>query len=323
MIKSFSTFYTIFFLFLLNITLKAQTTDQNILSEPVSMVIKPDWQHGLELIYKLNRTNLVTNERDMPMSIDVDSFYTQLNVFHVGDNILISIVNFTKYDKPSKTPYLESNEFLFHDTLWLEFDSSFVFKGLKNWEKWKGYLFRSIKMDLDSGLINLKTYSEMRKIYADRNVVEEIVLLPYIDFISMLGKRIVLWERMPFTMKLENPYTKKLEEHSTFDFYYYLADNPNHLLRNVIVETDEKDYSRLANDYKNYLKATSASGTNVELPDPRIKLRKHIYQFFNVHTFQFDYYRSEQYVDVNGAKEYIEYIMDLIYIRKPEAILKK
>ncbi|MCZ2129744.1 MAG: hypothetical protein LC109_05690 [Bacteroidia bacterium] len=284
----------------------------------IHYTFKPSWQNGMEMVYLHKTTHLNTNERDAPIYMTIDSLYSVMNITHTDSNTwIVKITHYTKYDKVSKTAFLETVESMKNAPLLLEFDNAFNYLGLQNWEQWRDTLYKNLRKEFENKKISLKTYGDYRKIYEQQEEVEAVVVNYYLNMFSIMGRNVNLWYKAPVVCDIINPFKDREPISKAGDeLFYTTTDKPNEIKHVFNAKTDEGDFQTLAEDYLNYLRSTSNS--DVTIPPPRIIIAQDEYQGFDKVKNNLTEFRLETSVKINGAGTYLEYHLKLLNIREPK-----
>ncbi|MCO6495484.1 MAG: hypothetical protein J5I91_07400 [Bacteroidetes bacterium] len=288
------------------------------LDTTMHFTFKPNWKNGMELVYFHKTTNLNTNERDMPIYMTIDSLYSVMNISYTDSNTwIVGITHYMKYDKPSKTAYLETRESLRNAPVLLEFDDSFNYIGLKNWEQWRDTLLQNLRIEFENKKIGLNTYDEYRKLYEQPEEVELVVANYYLNMFSIIGRRVNLWIKDPIICEIPNPFKDRESISKSGDEIFYItSENRDEIKHSFNSVTDESDFQSLAEDYLNYL--TGTSGGEVNIPPPRIIVSRDEYHTFDKLRRNISEFRMETSVKINGAGTFLEYRLILLNTREPK-----
>lgn len=294
------------------------TTKQTTAQTSNSMLYKfvPNWKHGMEMTFYHQKTSLGTNEKDMPLYMIVDTLYTVINVTETDSNTwILAIEHFTKYDAISRTAYLNCRESLKNAPIILEFDTSYNYLGLVNWEQWRDTLHKNLRIEFDKKQISLKTYSDYKVIYNEPEQVEEVVVAYYLDMFSIFGRSVDIWNKNPMVVTIKNPFTESSISKAGEEFFYIQTETSHLMRRSFTARTDETFYQQLAEDYINYINPNKDEDIN--FPKPRVILKRDEFHSFNINTNFLVEYRNETGVEINGASTLLEYHITLLNTRLP------
>ncbi|MCK9481442.1 MAG: hypothetical protein M0R38_06755 [Bacteroidia bacterium] len=306
-------------LFVLILLMGIMTLPFSVLSQGEHTTLykfKPNWKDGMEMVWFHKVTNMNTNERDMPIYMTIDSLYSVMNFSYSDSNTwIVSIRHFMKYDVPSKTAYLATVETLKNAPILLEFDSSFNYIGLQNWEQWRDTLQKNLRIEFEKKKIALKTYSEYRQLYEQPEEVENVVVNYYIQMFSIFGRSVNLGVLNPMVAEIKNPFKERewLTKSGDEAFFSY-GDNTNEIVRTFSAKSDKEDFQTLAEDYFNYLR--QGSDIEISIPPPRIILERDEIHTYDIKMNNLKEYRMESSVNINGAKTLLEYRFILLNIRQ-------
>src|SRR5690606_19676775 len=109
----------------------------------------------------------------------------------------------------------------------LEFDSSFQFIGIPNWEWWRDQHLNNLAKEASVGKIDSATYQKFFNFYIQREYLEKTVLGSYLDYFNLFGRKITLWYEHPVMRTIEIPYNYDLIEKAGTEKAYDPEEAPS------------------------------------------------------------------------------------------------